>query len=47
MSFAAEDPDSVIFAGVTAQLLEDDTLAVTLSTGSGDMILIMSRAEAE
>ena len=44
LTFAAEKPDEVMLAGVQAQLLEDDTMRMTL-TIADDMSFIMQRAE--
>ena len=44
LSFKAEDPESVMIAGITLQLLEDDTMSITM-TSSDDLVLIMKRAE--
>lgn len=46
LTYTAADPDNEIAAAVTAQMLQDDTLCLTLST-DGEMELIMTRAEAE
>lgn len=45
LSFFAEGVDNVLIASVSARLLEDDTLVVTL-TATESMSLIMSRAES-
>ena len=46
LTYAAEDPDTVMISGIQAQLLQDDTLRLTL-TASDDLVFIMTRAEAE
>ena len=44
LAFSVEDPESALIAGIKAQLLEDGTMALTI-TASEDLVLIMNRAE--
>lgn len=46
LTYTAADPDSEIVASVAAQMLQDDTLCLTLDMG-GEVALIMNRAEVE
>lgn len=46
LTFVADDPDAALIGGVTAQLLQDDALSLTLTIGD-DMTFIMTRADAE
>lgn len=44
LAFSVEDPETALIAGIKAQLLEDGTMALTI-TASEDLVLIMNRAE--
>ncbi len=44
LTYAAEDPESVMISGIKAQLLQDDNMSLTL-TASDDLVFIMTRAE--
>ena len=44
LAFSVEDPESALIAGIKTELLEDGTMALTI-TASEDLVLIMNRAE--